>query len=170
MEGGDTVVEVLIGAGTTAIDAGKEGAGGKLHPWGELGKLDEVAGVEGEGGNGGAGDGGGDVTGGGLEERGVGIDGDGLVWSAGLDLEIEADGLAGGDGDAGTDEMGKTGVVNGEGVEARVELGKVILAGAGGLGGDTDAGGLGSEGDAGVGESGSGGVGDEALEFTEDLR
>ena len=79
LEGGDAVVEVFVGAGAAAVDAGKEGAGRKFDAGCEGGELDEVAGVERHRDDGGAGDVGLDVAGLGLEERGVGVDGDGLA-------------------------------------------------------------------------------------------
>ena len=36
LEGGDAVEEVLVGAGTAAVDAGKDGAGGELDAGDEL--------------------------------------------------------------------------------------------------------------------------------------
>ena len=69
LQGGDAVVEVLVGAGAAAVDAREQCAGGQLDAGGEGGELDEVAGVERHGDNDGMGDVGLDVGGGGLEER-----------------------------------------------------------------------------------------------------
>ena len=67
LEGGDAVVDVFVGAGAAAVDAGKEGAGGKFDSGSQGRELDEVAGVEGAGDDAGAGDVGLDVAGGCLE-------------------------------------------------------------------------------------------------------
>ena len=61
LEGGDAVVEVLVGARAAAVDAREERAGGQLDAGRELGEIDEVAAVERDGDDGRAGDVGFDV-------------------------------------------------------------------------------------------------------------
>ena len=68
LEGGDAVVEILVGAWASAVDARKQGSGRKFDAGGERSELHEVAGIERHGDDDGMGDVGLDITGGGLQQ------------------------------------------------------------------------------------------------------
>jgi hypothetical protein len=168
LECGDAVVEILVGAGTASVDAGKEGAGRKRYAGCQGCELDEVARVEGHRNDDGDGDVGLDVAGLGLQDGGVGVDCDGLLTADGED-EIDADGLAYAEGDAGAVEALEASGRDAEAIGTGIELGEEVVACGGGDGRLADArGGLG-ELDAGIGDAGLRGIEDAASEVGSDL-
>ena len=158
LQGGDAVVEVLVGAGTAAVDAGEEGAGGELDAGREGGELYEVARVERHRDDGGAGDVGLDLARLCLEEGRVAVDGYGLAVASRAEDEVGVDGLAEDDGDAGAAEMLESRRCHVDAIDARVEIGEEVVACAGAGGGLMQVGrGLGQL-DLGAEYGGAGGV------------